>query len=175
MWFRSLTSPRTIAIAIAASLAAGACAPPPQPTVNYPPPTAQPTQPSPAPAPVEVAPAPPAAPSPPAAVPAPPAEPSAAEQALANGVAAYERGDFAQAIRLLTPLGNDSALAVGQRLRALKTLAFAQCVSGATAACRNSFERAFRLDATFDLARAEHGHPVWGPQFQQARRAVLGR
>ncbi len=161
-----------LAVAVAASLVVTACAPPPQPTVNYPPPPAQPTRPptppaEPPPPPIAVAPAP--------VVPAPPPEPSAAEVALNTGVAAYERGEFAQAIRILTPLGNDTSLSVGQRLRALKTLAFAQCVSGATTACRNSFERAFRLDATFDLARTEHGHPVWGPQFERARRAVLGR
>lgn len=165
--------PSVLAAAIAASLVVTACAPPPQPSVNYPAPAAQPTRP----------PAPPTEPPPPAAVapapvapiPAPPPEPSAAEVAVNTGVAAYERGEFAQAIRILTPLGNDTSLSVGQRLRALKTLAFAQCVSGATTACRNSFERAFRLDASFDLARTEHGHPVWGPQFERARRAVLGR
>lgn len=164
--------PSVLAAAIAASLVVVACAPPPQSTVNYPAPTARPTQPPASPA---EPPPPPAAVAPAPAVPPPPPEPSAAEVSLNSGVAAYERGEFAQAIRILTPLGNDTSLSVGQRLRALKTLAFAQCVSGATSACRNSFERAFRLDATFDLARTEHGHPVWGPQFERARRAVLGR
>ncbi|MFN3629614.1 MAG: TssQ family T6SS-associated lipoprotein [Casimicrobiaceae bacterium] len=171
--------PSVLGAAIAASLAVVACAPPPQPTVNYPAAAAQPTrsepqtaepppaEPSPPPPPAAVAPAPVVPPSPP--------EPSAAEVSLNSGVAAYERGEFAQAIRILTPLSTDTSLSVEQRLRALKTLAFAQCVTGATSACRNSFERAFRLDATFDLARTEHGHPIWGPQFARARRAVLGR
>ncbi|MCS6996896.1 MAG: TssQ family T6SS-associated lipoprotein [Casimicrobiaceae bacterium] len=161
------------------------CAPPPQPTVNYPGTAPAPTSAS-APVPPPVAPAPIPAPSPappppatgtPSVAPAvpQPAEPSAAEVALANGVSAYERGEFAQAIRLLTPLGNDASLSVAQRVRALKFLAFSQCVTGAVGACRTSFERAFRLDPGFDLARTEHGHPVWGPQFERARRNVLGR
>ncbi len=161
------------------SLGLAGCAQQPQRTVDYPPSTPTPSAvapvASPAPAP-QAAPATPApAPAPTVSAPPPPPEPSAAETALNHGVAAYERGDFAAAIRLLGPLGSDTSLTVAQRLRALKTLAFAQCVSGATTACRSSFEQAFRLDANFDLARAEHGHPVWGPQFQRARRTVLGR
>ncbi len=112
-----------------------------------------------------------AAPSVPAAV-AP--EPSPSELALASALATYERGEYAAAIRQLTPLTTDNALDRPSQLRALKSLAFSQCLSRALTACRKTFERALKLDGKFDLAPAEQGHPVWGPQFERARKAVAG-
>ena len=118
---------------------------------------------------------------PPAAVvaptPAPPpepvvVEPSPSERQLAAGQAAFDRGEYAAAIRLLQPLSKESTLDTAAQLHALKTLAFAQCLTNATKNCRDSFVQAFRLDAEFELAPAERGHPVWGPQFDRARRIV---
>ncbi len=87
-------------------------------------------------------------------------------------LASYERGDYPAAMRQLTALTSDTTLDTANQLRALKTLAFAQCLTRAAVPCRQTFERAFRLDNKFDLAPAERGHPVWGPQFEQARKAV---
>lgn len=108
---------------------------------------------------------------------APPApkEPSASEKALAAALATYERGDYAAAIRQLTPLTTDDSLDQPNQLQALKSLAFSECLSRKITACRKTFERAFRLDSQFDLAPAEQGHPVWGPQFVRARKAVTGK
>lgn len=148
-----------------------ACATPPPAPVNYP-------APSPAPVPVAPRPAAPAVPPAPAPAPAPAPvviEPSAAERALVVAVSAYDRGEYAQAARLLAPLTNDSGLDAEQQLRALKTLAFSQCSTGAVTSCRQSFERAFRADPRFDLAAAERGHPIWGPQFERARKTVTGK
>ena len=146
-----------------------ACATPPPAPVNYPPPAAPP-----------VAPRPQASvptPSPPITPVAPPpaVDNSANERALATAVGAYDRGDYAQATRLLTPLVNDGALDAEQQLRALKTLAFSQCSTNAITLCRGTFERAFRADPRFELATAERGHPIWGPQFERARKTVLGK
>jgi hypothetical protein len=106
--------------------------------------------------------------------PVPPAqrESSASEKKLEAALGSYERGEYALAIRLLTPLTTDSTLDLANQLMALKTLAFSQCLSRALPVCRQTFERAFRLDEKFDLAPAEQGHPVWGPQFERARSAV---
>ena len=101
-----------------------------------------------------------------------PAELSASEKSLASAIATFDRGEYALAIRQLTPLTTDAALDKASQLRALKSLAFSQCLSRATTACRQSFERAFRLDPKFDLAPAERGHPVWAPEFERARKAV---
>ncbi len=107
---------------------------------------------------------------------APPApkEPSASEKALAGALATYERGDYGAAIRQLTPLTTDNSLDQASQLQALKSLAFSECLSRKITACRKTFEHAFQLDNQFDLAPAEQGHPVWGPQFLRARKAVLG-
>lgn len=157
---------------VSISLLLAACATPPPATVNYP-------------APVPVAPPSTARPPSPAPIPAPPLVPvapsaqmidtSANDRALVAAIAVYDRGDYAQAARLLTPLVNDGALGAEQQLRALKTLAFSQCSTNATTACQQSFERAFRTDPRFDLAPAERGHPIWGPRFERARKAVIGK
>ena len=94
------------------------------------------------------------------------------EKNLAAGLASFERGEYATALRQLSPLTTDTSLDVPNRLRALKTLAFSQCLIGATVACRGTFERAFKLDAKFNLAPAEQGHPVWGPQFDRAQKSA---
>lgn len=97
-------------------------------------------------------------------------EPSASEKKLAVALTNFERGAYGVAMRQLSPLSNDTSLDVPKRLQAIKMLAFTQCLSRAVIACRNSFERAFKLDPTFSLAPAEQGHPAWGPQYELARK-----
>ncbi|MBL8310053.1 MAG: TssQ family T6SS-associated lipoprotein [Burkholderiales bacterium] len=150
-----------------------ACATPSPPPVNYPaPPQSAPPPPASSPATV---------PSTPTALPvhqastSPTGDVGAGERALATAIGVYERGEFQSAIRALTPMTTDGSLDPSQLLRALKTLAFAQCSVNQRAACRKSFEQAFRADPTFDLTPAERGHPIWGPEFVRARRAVLGK
>ena len=144
-----------------------ACATPP-PARNYPAPPPRPASNDPRPS----VPVPAPAPTPP---PPPALEVSANERALATAVEAYDRGDYALAVRLLVPLSSESTLDMDQQLRALKTLAFSQCSTNALTACRGTFERAFRADAKFDLSAAERGHPIWGPQFLRARKTVTGK
>ncbi len=150
------------------ALLLSACATPPPAPVSYPAP----------------APMPPAAVAPPIAAPAPtPAPPAAApaidvgagERALVAAIETYDRGEFASAIRQLTPMLTDGSLDPAQSLRALKVLAFSQCSTNAVTACRQTFERALKADPTFDLVAAERGHPIWGAQFIRARRTVLGK
>lgn len=112
----------------------------------------------------------PAQPAPAAAV-----EPSTSEKNLVIALASFERGAYAVAMRQLSPLTNDTSLDVPKRLRAIKALAFSQCLTRAVIACRNTFERAFKLDPAFSLAPAEQGHPVWGPQFELARKNLKGK
>lgn len=159
------TTLRNTGITSIAALLLAACASTPPATVNHP-----------APSPVSAAPA-PVAPTPaaPLTQSVPAVDTAASERALAAGIGAYDRGDFSGAIKLLAPLSADGSLDPGQQIRALKTLAFSQCSTGAVTACRQTFERAFKADSGFDLAAAERGHPIWGPQFERARRAVLGR
>lgn len=113
--------------------------------------------------------------------PAPPPPPDPAEVArqqaevrgkemLAKGVGEYEAGSYAQAeATLLSP----DIWAASDRIKidALKHLAFTYCVSERPALCRQSFERALQLDPNFDLTPAEHNHPLWGPEFKNAKNA----
>lgn len=91
--------------------------------------------------------------------------------ALREGIALYDKGDYNGAIRRLT--GSDmNGAGQRERLTALKYTAFSYCLTGRQALCRQSFDRAFKLDASFDLGPGEHGHPQWGPVFAQAKQAA---
>lgn len=142
-----------------------ACAGTPAPTPSQAPAPRPASQPEPKPATEQPAPAatPPVAP-----------ELTPAQKALAEGVSAYERGDFAAAIRILTPLVKDGALSQAQLRDAYKTLAFAECLNRQTTNCRTTFEKAMRADPGFELTPAERGHPIWGPQYDRARKTVQG-
>jgi Tfp pilus assembly protein PilF len=113
--------------------------------------------------------------------PTPPPQPSAEEVArqqaeargkdmLAKGIGEYEAGSYAQAeVTLLSP--DIWAASDAIKIAALKNLAFTYCVSERPALCRQSFERALQLDPNFDLSPAEHNHPLWGPEFKNAKNA----
>jgi hypothetical protein len=91
--------------------------------------------------------------------------------ALREGIALYDKGDYDGAIRRLN--GSDmNGAGQRDRLTALKYTAFSYCVTGRQALCRQTFDRAFKLDPSFDLGPGEHGHPQWGPVFAQAKQAV---
>jgi hypothetical protein len=36
--------------------------------------------------------------------------------------------------------------------------------------CRQQFDKALKLDPSFDLEPGEHGHPLWGPVFTKAKK-----
>jgi len=90
--------------------------------------------------------------------------------ALREGIALYDKGDYDGAVRRLN--GSDmNGAGQRERLTALKYTAFSYCVTGRQALCRQTFDRAFKLDPSFDLGPGEHGHPQWGPVFAQAKQA----
>ena len=57
------------------------------------------------------------------------------------------------------------------QLTALKYTALSYCLTSRQTLCRQQFEKAFKLDPAFDLQPGEHGHPLWAPQFEKARKA----
>jgi len=117
-----------------------------------------------------------AAPPPPAPVTPPPAPvPTPGERALADGVALYEAGDFNGAIKQLRAAkeiwtDNASPAATANKLAAHKYLAFSYCVTKRPAQCRQQFVDALKLDAEFTLTSAEKSHPMWGPEFERAKK-----
>ncbi len=118
----------------------------------------------------EVKPVPTAAPVAPV-VPTPAATPADA-QALKEGLALYNDGQYDAAIK---KLNTSTAIWSGQnkaiQLSAAKYMAFSYCVSGRPILCRQQFERALKIDPAFDLMPSEIGHPLWGPVFLQAKKA----
>ena len=93
------------------------------------------------------------------------------DDALREGIALYDKGDYHGAIRRLN--GSDmNGAGQRERLAALKYTAFSYCLTGRQALCRQTFDRAFKLDPSFDLGPGEHGHPQWGPVFTQAKQAA---
>jgi hypothetical protein len=91
------------------------------------------------------------------------------QAALREGIRLYHEGEFDDAIKRLSSkdIANGSR---ATRVTALKYTAFSYCVTSRAEQCRQSFERALKLDPKFDLAPGEHGHPQWGPVFTRAKR-----
>lgn len=90
---------------------------------------------------------------------------------LREGIRLYDEGDYNGAIKRLGARDlNNGPLAT--RLTALKYTAFSYCVTSRPAQCRQAFDKALRLDPSFDLAPGEHGHPLWGPVFTKAKQAA---
>jgi hypothetical protein len=88
--------------------------------------------------------------------------------ALREGIHLYNEGDYNGAIRCLNSREIASS-PVSTRVTALKYTAFSYCVTSRPSQCQHAFEKAIKLDPSFDLAPGEHGHPLWGPVFAKAR------
>jgi hypothetical protein len=101
--------------------------------------------------------------------------PTAAELALAEGIALYDAGDFNGAIKRLLGAkdiweGPPPTSPTATRLAAHKYLAFSYCVTNRRTQCRQQFTNAFKLDPNFNLEPAEKTHPIWGPEFDRAKK-----
>ncbi len=104
------------------------------------------------------------------AAPAPPlAARVTAERLLADGLQAYEDGQYSVAQRKLRDALEEGLAARPDRIDAHKHLAFIYCVSRQEALCRDAFGRALQLDPAFTLTPAEAGHPLWGPVFRSLK------
>jgi len=113
--------------------------------------------------------------------PTPPPEPAkppvpvktAAEVALDEGITLYDAGSYNEAIKSLTGAkeiweGAPDAL----KVRAYKYVAFSQCVLGRRTACRQQFTEALKVDPGFSLEPAERTHPIWGVEYEAAKKAL---
>ena len=154
-----------VAAVVAAALIAAGCETPsprqsaPTPETAPPPPrtTQRPPQPTPPPEPAK----------PPVPV------KTAAEIALDEGVTLYDAGSYNEAIKSLTGAkeiwdGAPDAL----KVRAYKYVAFSHCVLGRRTACRQQFTEALKLDPNFTLEPAERTHPIWGVEYEAAKKAL---
>ena len=100
---------------------------------------------------------------------------TASGRALADGVGLYDAGNFNGAIKRLLgakEIWDDSttADALPNKLAAHKYIAFSYCVTNRRTQCRKHFVDAIKLDADFNLEPTEKTHPVWGPEFERAKK-----
>jgi hypothetical protein len=106
--------------------------------------------------------------------PLPPPIPTPGESALEAGMALYDAGDFNGAIKRLRgakEIWTDSTtLATANKVAAHKYLAFSYCVTKRRTQCRQQFVDALKLDPAFSLEPAEKTHPIWGPEFERAKK-----
>ena len=129
---------------------------------------------TPEPAPKPAAPPPPAKPAPPPPPPPQPPPPppkSAAELALESGIASYDAGDYNAAIKTFGS-SDITGATTPIRLRAIKYTAFSYCVTNRRTQCRQQFVEALKLDSAFTLEPAELTHPIWGAEYNAAKRAA---
>ena len=107
--------------------------------------------------------------------PAPVATVTPSVRALEEGVALYDAGNFNGAIKRLLgakEIWDDSATAgaLANKVAAQKYLAFSYCVTNRRTQCRKHFVDAIKLDADFNLEPTEKTHPVWGAEFERAKK-----
>lgn len=88
---------------------------------------------------------------------------------LNNAIDNYEDGNYVASMNVLQKLVSNPAATKKEKLRAYKYMAFIHCISSREAMCRESFEKAFRLERSFSLTPAEAGHPIWGPVFSSVK------
>ena len=98
------------------------------------------------------------------------AAPAPSSSGLKEGIALYNNGDYNGAIRRLG-LADVTGGPKTTQLEALKYTAFSYCLTSRQTLCRQQFDKALKLDASFDLEPGEHGHPLWGPVFVKARKS----
>lgn len=93
-----------------------------------------------------------------------------AERNLLLGLRAYDEAQYPEAERALNESLRLQLATPRDRATAHKTLAFIYCTSGRSAECAAAFRAARTADPTFALSKAEAGHPVWGPVYEQSRK-----
>jgi hypothetical protein len=99
----------------------------------------------------------------------PASQPPSDQGALKDGIDLYNKGAYNEAIKRLT-VPEMSSASKADRVQALKYTAFSYCVTSRQTLCRQQFEKAFKLDPSFDLQPGEHGHPLWTPMFEKAKK-----
>jgi Tfp pilus assembly protein PilF len=92
-----------------------------------------------------------------------------AERALLAGIKQYEDGDLRTAEMTLQSALSQGLLYTPDKVAAHKYLAFIYCSTQREKPCRDAFATALKLDPSFQLSKAEAGHPMWGPVFQSVR------
>jgi hypothetical protein len=94
-----------------------------------------------------------------------------AEVALEAAMASYDAGDYNGAIKAFA----SPDIAGGSpdvKVKAHKYTAFSYCVTNRRTLCRQQFVEALKLDPNFALEPAEQTHPIWGAEYNAAKRSL---
>jgi len=92
-----------------------------------------------------------------------------AEQTLQDGLVKYDSGDYDAALRLLEQSLKEGLKDKNDQVRAMKFVAFSNCLKERYATCRASFIKIYEVNPDFDLTPAEAGHPSWTKTFAAAK------
>src|SRR5260221_8567330 len=92
-----------------------------------------------------------------------------AEQMLSDGVVKYDAGDYPAARTLLTGALKEGLRDRSDQVKAMKTIAFTQCLQNKIRECRAEFLKIYEVEPNFDLSPAEAGHPSWTKTFASAK------
>jgi Tfp pilus assembly protein PilF len=109
---------------------------------------------------------------PPAPAPAPPSGLAelmerTAERALIEGIRLYDEGQYPAAEAALKRALQAGLASTRDQATAHKLIAFVACTSAREAECEAAFRAARSADPAFELAKAEAGHPMWGPVYRR--------
>ena len=92
-----------------------------------------------------------------------------AEQTLQDGLVKYDSGDYDSALRLLELSLKEGLKDKADQVRAMKFVAFSNCLKERYATCRAAFIKIYEVNPEFDLTPAEAGHPSWTKTFASAK------
>ncbi|MBI3716407.1 MAG: TssQ family T6SS-associated lipoprotein [Betaproteobacteria bacterium] len=98
-----------------------------------------------------------------------------AQSSFNEAVKQYDAGNYDDSLKNFLLALDSGVLNVLQQVSARKTLAFIHCLSNREPNCKEEFEKAFALDAKFELSPAEAGHPIWGPVYRTVRTELAFR
>ena len=92
-----------------------------------------------------------------------------AEQTLQDALVKYDSGDYDAALALLESSLKEGLKDKADQVRAIKFVAFSQCLKQRYPQCRAAFLKIYELNPDFDLTPAEAGHPSWTKTFASAK------
>ncbi len=92
-----------------------------------------------------------------------------AQQMLSDGMVKYDAGEYTAARRLLEAAITEGFADKAAHVKAMKYIAFTDCLERRYRDCRAEFIRIYDVDPNFDLTPAEAGHPSWTHTFAAAK------
>ena len=94
---------------------------------------------------------------------------SRAEQTLQDGLVKYDSGEYDAALQVLEKALKEGLKDKADQVRAMKFVAFSNCLLNRLATCRSAFLKIYEVNPDFDLTPAEAGHPSWTKTFASAK------